>query len=469
MDRIPFSFPITVFEQTDEKVSETITKKRCAIFYKGENRNGSYISEDFAEDLIKTLPYAPIKGIYDTYEEDYTDHGTKRSEGKIYGVVPEQFNFAWEKRLDQDGVEREYACADVYLFTALYEEANQIAGKGQSMELYGPSIQGSWIDINGKTLFKYTKACFLGLQVLGDNAVPCFQGASFFSLQDQQIYSLLTTLLEKIDQLSIGRDTQMDNENTLTFTLSANQKQSAIMKALNTESFRYYVLDNYDNYAIVFDYEAEKYLKVNYTIDENDQIALEEEFAELVPEFVTADEKAVLSELRSRTEAGTYEAVMTEYDNIIQENNGLKTELETKETAIATLVEEKDTAINDLNQLIGKVDELSGQIDTYVATINECNATIENLSNYKKSVELAEKQNLIAKYATKINTEIIEQFSANIDNYTIIELKKELALALVENNDGIFTAKEGENIPQRYIPAEQPLSGVEALLSKYKK
>ena len=181
MNNIPFSFPITVFEKTNEKISETITKKRCAIFYKGENRNGSYISEEFAEELIKTLPYAPVKGIYDADAEDYTDHGSSRSEGRIYGVVPENFNFAWEKKLDEDGVEREYACADVYLFTALYSEAAEIAGKGQSMELYGPSIQGSWVDINGKSLYKYTKACFLGLQVLGDNAIPCFEGSTFFS------------------------------------------------------------------------------------------------------------------------------------------------------------------------------------------------------------------------------------------------------------------------------------------------
>ena len=131
MNKIPVSFPITMFDLASEKVSETLTKQRCRIFYKGENRNGSYISDEFAEKLIATLPYAPVKGIYDT--DDFEDHGSKRSEGRIYGVVPEQFNFAWEKHLDDDGVEREYACADVYLFTALYEEATEVVGKGQSM------------------------------------------------------------------------------------------------------------------------------------------------------------------------------------------------------------------------------------------------------------------------------------------------------------------------------------------------
>ena len=61
MSNIPQNFPITLFDSaSSEKVSDTITRKRVAIFYKGENRNGAYISDEFAEKLIKTLPYAPI-------------------------------------------------------------------------------------------------------------------------------------------------------------------------------------------------------------------------------------------------------------------------------------------------------------------------------------------------------------------------------------------------------------------------
>jgi hypothetical protein len=37
-------------------------------------------------------------------------------------------NFAWEDHLDSDGVTRTYACADVILYTALYNEAKMIPG-----------------------------------------------------------------------------------------------------------------------------------------------------------------------------------------------------------------------------------------------------------------------------------------------------------------------------------------------------
>ena len=460
MNNIPLSFPITVFENAGEKVSDTITKKRCAIFYKGKNRNGSYISEEFAEDLIKTLPYAPVKGIYNKDTEDYTDHGTKRSEGRIYGVVPEKFNFAWEKRIDEDGVEREYACADVYLFTALYKEAEEIAGKGQSMELYGPSIQGSWIDVEGQSLYKYSKASFLGLQVLGDNAIPCFEGASFFSLQDQQIYTMLTTLLEKIDQLSIGGNIQMDNQQTLTFALSDNQKQNAIFKALNPEVVRYYVLDTYEDYALVFDFETEKYLKVSYTKDENDNITVGEEFIEVVAEYVTAEEKAALDQLRSKTESGTYEAVNTEYDNHVQKISDLEVEVGNKTEELSTLNTEKENLQNSVTELNTTIESLNDKVVEYTTKVEE-------LQSFKDAIDKAEKEAIIEKFSAKLSSEIIEGFTAKIDSYTIQDLKKDLALALVENNDSIFTTETGAGIG--YVPQEEHTTGLEALLSKYKK
>lgn len=460
MNNIPFSFPITVFENAGERVSDTITKKRCAIFYKGRNRNGSYISEEFAEDLIKTLPYAPVKGIYDKDSEDYTDHGTKRSEGRIYGVVPEKFNFAWEKRVDEDGVEREYACADVYLFTALYKEAEEIAGKGQSMELYGPSIQGSWVDIEGTSLYKYTKASFLGLQVLGDNAVPCFEGSSFFSLQDQQIYTMLTTLLEKIDQLSIGGNTQMENQETLTFALSDNQKQNAIFKALNPEVVRYYVLDTYEDYALVFDFETEKYLKVSYTKDESDNITVAEDFTEVVAEYVTAEEKEVLNQLRSKTEEGTYSATNNAFDSNVEKINDLNAEVETKNEELSTLNTEKGNLENSVSELNATIDTLNGQVSEYTAKVEE-------LQSFKDAIDKAEKEAVIEKFSAKLSSEIIEGFTAKIDTYTIQDLKKDLALALVENNDSIFTSES--NSGAGYVPQEDNATGLEALLSKYKK
>lgn len=127
MNKENIEFPISIYGNIDQ-VNDVLSKARCRIFYKGPNRNGTYISDAFAEELVSTLHYVPVKGIY--INDDYTDHGHARNEGQIYGIVPMDNNFAWETHLDEDGVERTYACTDVLLFSALYPEASEIVGKG---------------------------------------------------------------------------------------------------------------------------------------------------------------------------------------------------------------------------------------------------------------------------------------------------------------------------------------------------
>ena len=68
-EKIALNFKVQVYGEL-EKFSETISRSRCRIFYKGLNRNGTYITEEFAEKLISTIAYAPIKGIYEDDDEE---------------------------------------------------------------------------------------------------------------------------------------------------------------------------------------------------------------------------------------------------------------------------------------------------------------------------------------------------------------------------------------------------------------
>ena len=126
MNKDLYNFDVAVYGNF-EKYNEVLSKARLRIFYKYENRNGTYITDEFADKLLSSVSYAPIKGIYEN--DDYTDHGTNRDEGRIYGIVPENPNLAWEDHIDNDGITRTYACVDVLIFSALYEEANSIIGK----------------------------------------------------------------------------------------------------------------------------------------------------------------------------------------------------------------------------------------------------------------------------------------------------------------------------------------------------
>ena len=363
-------FPVTIYGNLKE-LNPVLSKARCRIFYKYENRNGTYITDEFAQKLISSLPYTPVKGIYDNFDEDYTDHGLKRDLGRIYGIVPENPNFSWEKHLDEDEIEREYACCDVYIFTALYEEASQIVGKSQSMELYQPSIKGDWAIINGKKLFKFEDGCFLGLQILGDDVEPCFEGAAFFTF-----YNDLKNAIKKLEKYSLDSNIKggKSEMTKLNFKLSDSQKHDAIWVLLNDKyteennwEITYTILDIYDDYALVYNYEAGSYERVYYTKnDETDSIELGARKKCYVID-VTEEEKTALDALRAFN-GGTYEKIdenIQEINTIKQQNSEFSTKIEELNNTVSTLTTERDTSVENYNNAQAQISTLTNELETF--------------------------------------------------------------------------------------------------------
>ena len=455
MSDIIKEFPVTIYGNLKE-LNPVLSKARCRIFYKYENRNGTYITDEFAQKLITSLPYTPVKGIYDNFDEDYTDHGLKRDLGRIYGIVPENPNFSWEKHLDEDEIEREYACCDVYIFTALYEEASQIVGKSQSMELYQPSIKGDWAIINGKKLFKFEDGCFLGLQILGDDVEPCFEGAAFFTF-----YNDLKNAIKKLEKYSLDSNIKggKSEMTKLNFKLSDSQKHEAIWVLLNDKyteesnwEITYTILDIYDDYALVYSYEAGSYERVYYTKnDETDSIELGARKKCYVID-VTEEEKTALEALRAFN-GGTYEKIdenIQEIDTIKQQNSEFSTKIEELNNTVSTLTTERDTSVENYNNAQEQISTLTNELET--------------LKDYKNSVETQEKEQVIASYSELLNNEILDSYKSKISEYSsATELDKELAYELKKTNLEVFT-----KTPQ-YLPKDTPNTGIEAILAKYKK
>lgn len=445
-EKIALNFKVQVYGEL-EKFSETISRSRCRIFYKGLNRNGTYITEEFAEKLISTIAYAPIKGIYeDDDDADFEDHGEKRSDGKAYGVVPADYNFKWEEHLDDDGIKRTYACVDVLLWTAIYEEAREIPGKSQSMELYAPSIKGKWILIEGKRVYQYEDGCFLGLQVLGDKVEPCFEGAAFYTLKDMinELYTLYSNFLNDENNRKGGK--KMVN-----FKLSDKRKHCMLFDILNKEYYteenewaiRYTICEVYDDYALCYDYQEETYLRAYYTKNDSDDTITIDNTAKAFIIDVTEGEYNALNALRSQV--NTFEQIDEKFAAGVEAQNNL----EQKDEEIATYttqIQEKDTQINELNE---KVDQLTNE-----------NAT---LSAYKLDIEKKEKQSIIDKYSNVIDDEIIATYTAKIDELSSEELDKNLSYELVKATPSIFS-KSGAGV----IPKDEPVTGVEAILNKYR-
>ena len=455
-----FEFPITLYGALEE-YDQVLTKGRCRIFYKGGNRNRTYITDEFAEKLISTLPYTPVKGIYNKEQDDYTDHGLMRSEGRIYGIVPEYLNFAWEMHEDEDGIVREYACVDVLLFTSLYEEANEVIGQAQSMELYQPSIKGEWKYIDNKRFFVFEEGCFLGLQVLGNNVEPCFEGASFFT--NQNLLSRLEDILSKLETYDLnilednkgGEKMAVDN-----FKLSDNQKYNMLFSLLNPSfneegqwALDYMINEVYDNYALAYDLKDNGYLRVYYTKhDDTDTVEVTEKEVAYVVDVNEKEKKA----LDALYEIGVnFEAINESFENLQNDNQTLNAKVDEYENTINSLNEEKAEMEASLNTA-------QENFTNAEATIEELNGQLEQLNEYKLNIETSEKMALIDKYTEKLDEELIGEFKENVSNYTATELEKELAYALVNALPTLFT-----NEKDSFLPKEEEETGLGKILSKY--
>lgn len=412
--------------------NQVLSKARVRIFYKYGNRNGSYITDEFAEKLISTLPYSPVKGIYSATENDFTGHGEARDLGRIYGIVPQDFNFAWEDHLDEDGVMRTYACADVLLFTALYPEAKQILGSSQSMEIYRPSIKGSWEEIDGEEYYVYTDGCFLGLQTLGQKVEPCFEGAAFFSLYDS-----LKELVEKMEKFSYNN--------------KGGRKEmiKRISELLNTETEKYSVYNVVESEesktAYLFNLEDNKFQICEFTIGEEDAITLGD-LQDLYMFNATEAEYNALFEIKeAEIDLTTVKETYASVENLTEEKSNLEQKVAEYENEKATLVQEKETALADY--------AVAQQ------TISELQETIQGLEQFKKDTEDTQKSAIVEKYSQKLTEEQMKSVTDNLDNYSIVDLEKELAYIFCSN----FSFDNSE--PK--VPKVTEPDSLSAILGKY--
>ena len=450
-----FDFPVTIYGNLEE-FNQVTSRSRCRIFYKGGNRNRTYITEEFAEKLIATLPYTPVKGIFDSTADDYTDHGRQRYEGRIYGIVPENPNFAWETHLDVDGVERTYACVDVLLFTSIYKEASQIAGLAQSMELYQPSIEGSWKYIDGKKFFVFEEGCFLGLQVLGEEVEPCFEGAGFYTIQD--IETRLNTILTKLESFNLDRQEEKGGKKmpVIDFKLSDNQKYTMLWNLLNPNFneeggyvMEYSIMDIYDDYAVAYDIQDQNYERVYYTKDDaNDSLEITSTEVTYIVD-VTESEKKALEALQTMNN--------NSFEKLDEDFSALKEEVETLNGSINSLNEEKEALSVELEEVKNNFTEAT----TTIENLTEENNT---LAEFKSQVEKMEKEAIIDKYADKLNEDVVNEFREKVDEYSAVDLEKELAFTLVNTTPTLFS-----NDSEGFIPKDEDehKSGLSAVLDKY--
>ena len=187
MDKnIPIYFDSIIIDSPFQEISQdtpNIGRLKVRVFSKYGNRNGSYITDAVADQLIQSAigGNTPVVGFFDPETNSWASH-TGPMIANAYGYV-EDF-LGWQSFDDTDGVARDYAVFSVVLFTDYFDEARKILGQNQSMELDPASITGEWADIENQPYYVYKTAKMLGFCVIGDHE-PCFSVSSFFAKNDE--------------------------------------------------------------------------------------------------------------------------------------------------------------------------------------------------------------------------------------------------------------------------------------------
>lgn len=429
--QIPFKFDIQ-FGETFIPTQEdpTLKKGKVRVFYKGLNRNCSYITDSFAQKLIESANLKPIVGTYLYSEKDFGGH-EESTDKRAYGVVVPNSG-TWEEHLDSDGVKRTYATFDVIVWAEYWDEAKEIFSKAQSMELDKNTIKGSWKDIIYNDFedqaFVYTDGVIKGLCVLGKRE-PCFEGAAFFDLADDS-YKQFTLAMQKY--FNGGKDAmeEVKQETSVevteeVFTETEPTAETQVEAPAEAEASAPTESEKVK--------EEEETPATENTVEETSEEPATEPVAEETPNF--EDKYNELLE--------TYNALQTQYD---------------------ALVEQHKTLQEDYNKT-SEEKEVADQL--YEAVKQDLASKEETISNYSKRIqkyEQEEKEELLKKFSKCLPAPVMQEVNDSMANMTLDELNTRLAM---EYTSFSMAKEQDEEIRVPQVPKES--NAFAQLLSKYKK
>lgn len=438
----PTNFVATVFGELTPLNNSALSKARLKIFYKGLNRNGSYITDEVAESLIATLPGTPIVGYYDGDKDDFLGHEDKEK-SRCYGFVPQEMNFAWEMSLDPDGVYRTYACTDIILWTGRYPVASKIVGKSHSMELNPDTVEGEWVENDNDFYFRFTRAEFIGLCVLGNEYEPCFEGSSFYELhiKDTNRDSELEKDLKELFSLYRALDDAGKNP-------TGGQEMEEENKDLTP---------NVEEEVVISE-------EVEETDVENTEVEPASEEEQVEAEEAEEATEEVVEDSENQPQVETDAELVVEDDNVEEEEEKEEKieeeeEIEEENDDSEVLTEEEEEESEESEE----EDEFALLIKAKDVEIAQLRAELEDLKSYKIQKIDEEKTAMLNTYAEKLSEEELDEFKNKLGSYeTALDLKKDIALCLLDKENAEATADYS-----LVIQHKEEYFGADAIVANY--
>ena len=443
-----------------------ISKCQIKVCYVGDepNRNRSIITKETAKQMANSLPGCPIVGFFNEEKNDFEEHNRiidiSNGQFKIkdttrpYGFVDLGAKVWFQKFLDDGMNEREYMMTEGWLWTGQYPECRRILahGNNQSMELDEDTINAHWSkDGNGDPkFFIINEAIISKLCTLGEANEPCFEGASIgaptiqFAFEDGFKEQLFSMISELNDYLNKGGEK--------VFTRYAVEIGDALWTALYSHVEGTYGIesvceDGEQKFAVLTDADN-KYYRLDFSVAEDGAITFAAE-ATLLEEYAPSEEpqfdaEAVAEYAKSKKK----DEEEPKDDEGSDDGDEEKCPKCGKKKSECECEDEPDEDDDDKNKGKKKKYNLE-EIQEYVelssnyaaletnysaaqARITELEGQLAELTTFKKSVEKAEKEKMIASFYM-LSDEDKSDVMTNIDTYSLDDIEAKLSILCVRN------------------------------------
>ncbi len=411
-------------------INPLMSKCEIKVLYLGENRNRSFINEEVAMEMAKTLRGAPIVGYFRKEKEDFADHGNRMiidDEGIKFECMTTPYGFVdpaakvWFQTFEDtdefgNKVTRKYLMTTGYLWTGQYEECKIAVDEGRphSMELDEDTLNGHWATNreSGMDFFIINDAVFSKLCILGDDVEPCFEGSSVtapkvsssFTKIDDEFKKTLFSMMQEL-QFALQGGQQMENEVQVPETevveetpaVEVEQFTETVPAEVSAEEVATEPVEETaeNDFAASKKKEEEEENNETTSNDEEKEEPSEEEEEEKKKHFAKEEEKKEEEKSQENSDAPTD-------DDKEEEENKKKYEL--LETEFAALQEQYS--------------ELKVKYDELVA--------------FKAQIEDAKKDEMISKFCF-LSDEDKKEVIENKSKYSVDEIEAKLSVICVRN------------------------------------
>ncbi len=468
--KVNFSIPASIIEFKNEE-NELYSKARLKIFHTGMTGDKRLFTETFAKKLLKSLPYVPVVGYFDSEKGDFEGH--KQEVQYIYGIVPAEPNLDYEK---ENGLT--YAVCDIILYTGRLDEtgtvAKKIVGKPHSLELNPSSVKYRVNnDANGEFKnIEFLEGKLLGLSVLGDDENPAFKGSAFFK-ENEEFKQIFSEIVEYVKTLDAEQKRGVEM-NELEQVIETPQNVENLEPQTQTNEEQFTTEDNVQEIAPVVEETPEvdfatKYMEMYFSALKSDSelhsaihTALVNSFGDCYPVQFFSTESVVVFYSFEDGEYYRVDYILSEEENSITFGEPVKVKVRylTDEEINSTFTEVKpDEAVIDESAegtkteqgVFSKEENTDGEIDEENTkeepeAFAENNDTIalssrereefEALKNEVSGFRRERKEGIINSFKGELSDEVIASATQRIEELSLDEIEAFLYMELGKASKG---------------------------------